>query len=279
MQELALGSLSFRANQLGFWHKNRLPSRLGMAIFFVGAVLLHLALVGFFLQPKPPEPLPMIQPPAEMVAWLELAPENVMVSEMLPVTPEPVKEPLVEPITAVEEHVLAEVAPQKVKPIDTPVERPIKKRPPQESKPLVKPVTTAVEKTLEAVAAKSTIAAAELTQSEIQEPKIEAVVPAKAVAAEPEETLVEAQANYLVNPLPTYSRLSKKMGETGTVLLRVQVSPLGETLSVQLEKSSGFSRLDESALTTVSQWRFKAATKGGVAVSSWVVVPVKFVLN
>jgi len=44
--------------------------------------------------------------------------------------------------------------------------------------------------------------------------------------------------------------------------------------------STGYARLDEAAEATVAQWRFVAATRNGQAISSWVLVPIKFrILN
>lgn len=54
----------------------------------------------------------------------------------------------------------------------------------------------------------------------------------------------------------------------------------GRALQVKLISSTGYSRLDDAAVSTVAQWRFVAATRNGQAVSSWVLVPIKFrILN
>jgi protein TonB len=94
-----------------------------------------------------------------------------------------------------------------------------------------------------------------------------------------QKPLVRAEADYLNNPKPSYPRLSKRMGEQGEVRLRVLVAVDGRVASVQLSRSSGFERLDEAALESVKQWRFKPATQGGEPVETWVEVPVKFVLE
>lgn len=87
-------------------------------------------------------------------------------------------------------------------------------------------------------------------------------------------------ADYLNNPQPVYPRASMSLGEEGTVLLRVQVSESGAPLQVLLEKSSGFPRLDRSALEAVKgAWRFVAARRGDKTVVAWVLVPIKFNLS
>ena len=48
---------------------------------------------------------------------------------------------------------------------------------------------------------------------------------------------------------------------------------------VELRTSSGSNRLDESARKTVHQWKFVPAKRGGVAVESWVLVPIIFKLE
>jgi protein TonB len=90
---------------------------------------------------------------------------------------------------------------------------------------------------------------------------------------------LQAEADYLNNPKPNYPRLSKRMGEQGEVRLKVQVSTTGDVLMVELVKSSGFERLDEAALAAVKNWKFKPAKQGDEPVSSWVEVPVKFILE
>ncbi|MEY4591644.1 MAG: hypothetical protein RIR18_539 [Pseudomonadota bacterium] len=96
-----------------------------------------------------------------------------------------------------------------------------------------------------------------------------------------EGPLVEAKfdADYLSNPKPPYPSASRRLSETGTVYLRVQVSAEGQALQVELKKSSGFARLDQSAQETVARWKFVPAKKGNNPVTSWVVVPIVFSLT
>lgn len=99
-------------------------------------------------------------------------------------------------------------------------------------------------------------------------------------APAPEQTLVEARfdADYLSNPKPVYPSASRRLNETGTVHLRVHVDEEGRAMKVELKTSSGFERLDRSALDTVAQWRFVPAKRGNRAVPCWVVVPIVFSL-
>ncbi len=86
-------------------------------------------------------------------------------------------------------------------------------------------------------------------------------------------------AAYLDNPVPEYPRLSRRLKESGTVLLRVRVSPEGRSAQVNLNKSSGYDRLDQSAIEAVRKWRFVPAKQGEQAVAAWVIVPINFQLD
>lgn len=86
-------------------------------------------------------------------------------------------------------------------------------------------------------------------------------------------------AAYLDNPSPVYPRLSRRMGEQGKTLLLVQVSAEGKALQVELQRSSGSSRLDQAAIEAVRQWRFVPARLGNSQVAASVIVPIIFALQ
>lgn len=103
-------------------------------------------------------------------------------------------------------------------------------------------------------------------------------------APEPERTtgvtLGAATAFFCpVRPAPVYPRVSRKMGEEGTVLLRVEWGPDGKIASRRVQKSSGFSRLDEAALAAIARWRCHPATQDGAPVSAVVLQPFSFGLE
>lgn len=56
--------------------------------------------------------------------------------------------------------------------------------------------------------------------------------------------------------VPDYSMFSRKRKEEGTVTIIARVSE-GRVVSAEVERSSGYERLDESALRAVRQWIFK----------------------
>lgn len=106
-----------------------------------------------------------------------------------------------------------------------------------------------------------------------------AAAPAAAPAAPEPASDARFDADYLHNPAPAYPAAARRAGEQGRVLLSVRVNARGEADSVQLRSSSGFSRLDEAAMSVVRQWRFVPATRGGQAVADTVLVPLNFSLG
>jgi periplasmic protein TonB len=97
--------------------------------------------------------------------------------------------------------------------------------------------------------------------------------------APPKVELPSSDANYLNNPPPPYPPLSKRLGEQGRVLVRVHISADGIATRAEVQKSSGFSRLDEMALQTVLRWRYVPGKRAGVPEAMWYSVPINFVLD
>ena len=86
-------------------------------------------------------------------------------------------------------------------------------------------------------------------------------------------------ADYLNNPAPPYPRQSKRLGEQGTVIIRVLITPEGRAEKAEIRTSSGFLRLDETALSTVQRWRFVPGQRNGAPEAMWFNVPIRFVLD
>jgi protein TonB len=83
----------------------------------------------------------------------------------------------------------------------------------------------------------------------------------------------------LNNPPPAYPRLSKRLGEQGKVVLRVLIGTDGKAEQAQVLTSSGYERLDQTALATVLGWRYVPGKRNGVAEAMWFNVPIQFVLE
>jgi len=70
-----------------------------------------------------------------------------------------------------------------------------------------------------------------------------------------------------------------RLRETGTVMLKVQVSPSGQAESVAVNRSSGYARLDQAAINAVKRWRFIPAKQDNQPIAAWVLVPLVFKLD
>lgn len=81
------------------------------------------------------------------------------------------------------------------------------------------------------------------------------------------------------NPPMPYPHSARRRGWEGDVLLRVDVSASGKVLSVHIETSSGYGILDDTALQTVSKWRFRPASINGTPKADTVLVPIHFQLH
>jgi protein TonB len=148
-----------------------------------------------------------------------------------------------------------------------PKPRPLEKRP----NPLPQPTmlaATAPAPSENAVAPAPTIADAPAQST-----------PTSATVSAPAQTQPRFDADYLDNPKPPYPALSHRVGEQGRVLLRVRVDAAGKALDVQLHTSSGYARLDNSALETVRRWKFVPARLGSDPVAATVLVPIAFSLK
>ena len=97
--------------------------------------------------------------------------------------------------------------------------------------------------------------------------------------APPSLVLPSTDADYLNNPPPAYPRLSKRMGEQGTVIVRVFIGLQGTAEQAEIRTSSGYDRLDKAALETVQRWRYVPGKRHGNPEAMWFNVPVRFVLE
>lgn len=111
------------------------------------------------------------------------------------------------------------------------------------------------------------------------------VAPAPAPAAPPappapapvaKVELPTTVADYLQNPAPAYPRMSFRLGEQGTSIVRVLVGADGLAQDARIGTSSGYDRLDRAAVATARSWRYVPGKRGGVAEAMWVNVPIRW---
>jgi protein TonB len=92
-------------------------------------------------------------------------------------------------------------------------------------------------------------------------------------------TDADYKAAYLQNPKPPYPPLAFRARIEGKVVLIAEVQPDGRAGQVRILESSGNEMLDQSALTTVRQWKFTPARKDGVIITQAVRIPITFSLK
>lgn len=109
-------------------------------------------------------------------------------------------------------------------------------------------------------------------------PSLASAAPTPAPPA-PKVELPRSDADYLSNPPPPYPRVSRSLGEQGRVMLRVCVDEKGLPNKAEVSKSSGFERLDSTAVATALRWRYKPGTRGGIPEAMCFGVPFDFKLD
>jgi protein TonB len=182
-------------------------------------------------------------------------------------------------------------APSSAKPKPIP-EKTVEKAPPKpkpKAKPKPKPKPVAPPKPV--VPQPKPPAEKAITQPE-PEPKPEPLVeqsapaPAPSVAqATPNNskgapvTLPRIDAKHHHNPAPAYPSVSRRRGEEGTVILELLVLADGRVTEISIKQSSGYPRLDRSAIKAVKRWRYTPAKQAGKAIEYRYQQPVKFDLQ
>jgi protein TonB len=78
---------------------------------------------------------------------------------------------------------------------------------------------------------------------------------------------------------PAYPAQSRRFGETGVVVLRVELDETGRVAVARVSSSSGHVRLDDAALGAVKTWRCTPALRNGQPVRAVALQPFKFILQ
>ncbi len=78
---------------------------------------------------------------------------------------------------------------------------------------------------------------------------------------------------------PGYPTQSRRFGEQGTVVLRVELDESGHIALARINSSSGHARLDEAALAAVRTWRCTPARRNGEPVRAVALQPFRFILQ
>lgn len=81
---------------------------------------------------------------------------------------------------------------------------------------------------------------------------------------------------YRIAPPVAVPLASRRLRESGTVWLRVQVDRQGLPVRVILHRSSGYARLDEQAMAAMQQARFVPQTENGQPIEWVVIAPIAY---
>lgn len=220
------------------------PRRLNRRILVVGAVVGFHVLVVWALQSG------LLRRAAEMVIPIQVLAEIIEPAQPL-VTPEP---PPPKPVAQPPKPQPKPVARQQ------PVPQPVLQEEPSPVAPVVAPPEPAPPVTVAAPT-----------------PPAPPVPPAP--PAPPRIELPSSSADYLNNPRPPYPALSKRMGEQGKVVVRAFIGTDGTASRAEVQSSSGYQRLDQTAVQTVLRWRYVPGKRNGVAEAMWFNIPIVFELR
>jgi protein TonB len=102
---------------------------------------------------------------------------------------------------------------------------------------------------------------------------------APAPAADRSAPKLVAAVEYLREPSPRYPSQSRKLREQGLVVLRVVIDERGVACDIDIESSSGYSRLDHAAKDAVARAAFRPYIEDGTPRRALVLIPIEFALN
>ncbi|MGS1106449.1 energy transducer TonB [Achromobacter anxifer] len=239
---------------------------------------LHAAVIGaIFMAPEnrpeleEPEAImvSVVDAPIPQIAKAEPTPEEPQpVTETPPEPPQPEVEPEPEPELKPEPEPEPEPEPVVEKP-PMPAPKP-KPKPPPKPKPKPEPKQDVkVEPKPEAPKAPPS-GAPEGTQAP-QGPQ---------QGPPPDQPVLVSSIEFQgARPMPNYPMASRRMREEGRVVVLVEINTQGLVERATIDASSGFPRLDESALAAARKGRFKPYTRNGVAYPAKAKIPFDFVMR
>lgn len=215
-------------------------------------------------QARPPEPEPDILIAASLIS--EVAPVPA------PAPTPPAAPPVAQPRKAAPAPTPPQPAPAQPQPVARPATTPAPAALPAATQ--AEPSPNAPTATLAQPSPATPASAAVAADTPQATPASTAPAPAPAKVELP-----NASASYLNNPKPPYPALSKRLGEEGKVVVRAWIDTNGRATQAEIKTSSGYDRLDQTALQTVLNWRYIPGQRAGVPEAMWFNIPLNFVLE
>lgn len=106
-----------------------------------------------------------------------------------------------------------------------------------------------------------------------------AAPPTAAQATDLSAPKLVSTVEYVREPSPRYPPQSRRLREQGLVVLRVVIDERGAASSIEIETSSGHSRLDAAARDAVQRAAFRPYIEDGEPRRALVLIPIEFALN
>ncbi|MNK73382.1 Gram-negative bacterial tonB protein [compost metagenome] len=88
-----------------------------------------------------------------------------------------------------------------------------------------------------------------------------------------------SSVEYIKAPQLIYPNLSRRLGESGTVVLRILINEKGLPEQILIQKSTGYNNLDEAGRQAAQRALFKPMIENGKPVPVYVLVPLTFQLS
>ena len=176
-------------------------------------------------------------------------------------------------------------SPQPTAPVIPPKESPVPEpvvKPEPEPSPTPKVDPAIVKKQRQAKAAQER----ELARKRIEEKRRQKLTAQKAENARKKAATTAAgqrtvsKPSGISQPKPKYPPAARRAGQQGTVTLSFTIGSSGTVISARIAESSGYTLLDNAALSAIRSWRFKPARNAlGEAISYSYTLPVPFRLR
>lgn len=189
------------------------------------------------------------------------------------------KEPLVIQVSMVtlQHHEFSKMKPLEEKKPIQPVLKPVIPQPLFESKPLISAVKSIAPSPQVPVAVQASVKTVETPVAATV--KQEPLPVAPPVVHKPVVLNGDLSVSCPVRTAPKYPRLSLKMEEEGSVIVRVKLDKEGNIAEASVKSSSGYNRLDEAAISAVKAWKCHPAMRDNTAVEAYALQPFEFKLE
>lgn len=161
-----------------------------------------------------------------------------------------------------------------------PLQKPKPEKPREKAKDDTKPVTTSTTETVDPILPTSTSDNVVDTGPKISDPVIPDTGPIYVPPADPPKppALVVAQLDPRFTGMfqPEYPASEQRRELEGVARVRVLIGTDGRVKAVELVSTDSPGFFEETKRRALAKWRFKPATRGGVAEESWKVMTVRF---